>query len=80
MRYIDFINYMIRLEIRPEMRPGASGVVRVCAIEGKTAIVVVASYRSVSRNPIHFKDLPRTLRALSRGFKTFYYWPTRTPL
>ena len=42
---------MIRLEIRH------GGAIRVCTVEGKTAIVVVASYRSVLRNPIHFKVL-----------------------
>ena len=30
---------------------------RVCAIKDKTAVVVVASYRSVSRNPVRFKAL-----------------------
>ena len=30
---------------------------RVCAIEGKTAVVVVASYRSVLRKPVSFKAL-----------------------
>ena len=29
----------------------------VCVIEDKTAVVVVASYRSVSRNPVRFKAL-----------------------
>ena len=29
----------------------------VCAIEDKTAAVVVASYRSVPRNPVRFKAL-----------------------
>ena len=29
----------------------------MCAIEDKTAVVVVASYRSVSRNPVRFKAL-----------------------
>ena len=42
---------MIRLEIRH------GGVMRVCAIKDKTAVVVVASYRSVSRNPVRFKAL-----------------------
>ena len=46
---------MIRLEIGLEIRHG--GVMRVCAIEDKTAVVVVASYRSVSRNPVRFKAL-----------------------
>ena len=44
---------MIRLEIGLEMRHG--GVMRVCAIEDKTAVVVVASYRSVARNSVRFK-------------------------
>ena len=30
----------------------------VCVTEDKTAIVVVASYSSVSRNPVNFKALP----------------------
>ena len=29
----------------------------MCAIEDKTAVVVVASYRNVSRNPVCFKAL-----------------------
>ena len=29
----------------------------VCVIEDKTAVVVFASYRSVSSNPVHFKAL-----------------------
>ena len=33
-------------------------VIRVCAIEDKTAVVVVAaSYHNVSRNPVRFKAL-----------------------
>ena len=46
---------MIRLEVGLEIRH--SGVMRVCAIEDKTVIVVVLSYRSVSRNPVRFKAL-----------------------
>ena len=46
---------MIRLEIRVDIRHG--GVMRACAIEDKIALVVVASYRSVSRNPVRFKAL-----------------------
>ena len=46
---------MIRLEIGLQIRHG--GVTRVCAIEDKTAVVVVASYRSVSSNPVRFKAL-----------------------
>ena len=49
---------MIRLEIGLEIRH--SGVMSLCAIEDKTAVVVVASYRSVSRNPVPFKALPRS--------------------
>ena len=37
------------------------------AIENKTAVVVVASYRSVSRNPIPFKALIRNKQYLQRG-------------
>ena len=33
---------------------------RVCATEDKTAAVIVASYRNVSRNPIHFEALLKT--------------------
>ena len=33
----------------------------VCATEDRTAIVVVASYRSVSRNPVRFKALVQAL-------------------
>ena len=32
-------------------------VMRVCATEDKNAVVVVASYRSVSRNSVRFKAL-----------------------
>ena len=46
---------MTRLEIGLEIRHG--GVMRVCAIKDKTAVVVVASYCSVSRNPVRFKAL-----------------------
>ena len=46
---------MIRLEIGLEIRH--CGVMSLCAIEDKTAVVVVASYRSVSRNPVRFKAL-----------------------
>ena len=46
---------MIILEIGIEIRHG--GVMRACAIEDKAAIVVVASYRSVIRNPVRFKAL-----------------------
>ena len=38
------MNYMIRLEIRLEIRH--NGVMRVCVIKDKTAVVVVASHRS----------------------------------
>ena len=51
----SFINYMIRLEIGFEIRH--RGAMSLWAIEDKTAVVVVASYRSVSRNPVHFKAL-----------------------
>ena len=47
---------MITLGIGLEIRH--RGVIRVCAIEDKTAVVVfAASYRSVSRNPVRFKAL-----------------------
>ena len=46
---------MIRLEIGLEIRH--SGVMRVCAIGAKTAVVAGASYRSVSRNRVCFKAL-----------------------
>ena len=43
---------MIKLEIRH------SGVINeVCGVEDKTVVVAVASYYSVSRNPIRFKAL-----------------------
>ena len=48
---------MIRLEIGLEIRH--RGVMSLCAIEDKTVVVVVASYRSVSRNPVRFKALLR---------------------
>ena len=46
---------MIRLEIGLEIRH--RGVMSLCAIEDKAVVVVVASYRSVSRNPVLFKVL-----------------------
>ena len=46
---------MIRLTIGLEIRHDE--VMRVCTTEDKTAVVVVASYRSVSRNPVRFKAL-----------------------
>ena len=51
--YTDFINYTIRLEVGLEIRHG--GVMRVCVIEDKTAIVIAASYHSVSRNSVRFE-------------------------
>ena len=49
---------MIRLEIGLEIRH--RGVMSLCTIEDKTAVVVVASYRSVSTNPVRLKALPKT--------------------
>ena len=51
---------MIRLEIRHH------GVMSLSAIEDKTAVVVVvvASYRSVSRNPVRFKALVTELYSM----------------
>ena len=49
------IRLEIGLEIGLEIRHG--GVMRVCAIQDKTAVIVVASYRSVSRNLVRFKAL-----------------------
>ena len=49
------MNYMIRLEIGLKLRQ--DGVMKVCAIEDKTAFLVVESYRSVSRNLVSFKPL-----------------------
>ena len=46
---------MIGLDIGLVIRHG--GVIRVCAIEDKTAVVVVVSYRNVSKNPVRFKAL-----------------------
>ena len=60
---------MIRLKIRLDIRH--DGVMTVCAIEDKTAIVVVASYRSVSRNSVRFKALTATL--YSRRFLTDFF-------
>ena len=44
---------MIRIEIGLEIRH--CGVISLCAIEDKSVVVGVASYHSVSRNPICFK-------------------------
>ena len=52
---------MIRLEVELEIRH--RGVMNLCAIEDKTA-VVVASYPGVSRNPLHFKGLERTFHLM----------------
>ena len=47
---------MITLRIGLKIRH--RGVRRVCAIEDKTAVIVIAaSYRNVSRNPVRFKAL-----------------------
>ena len=46
---------MIRLEIGLEIRHDE--VIRVCATKDKTAVVVVASYRIVSRNRVRFESL-----------------------
>ena len=46
---------MIRLEI--ELEFGHRGVMSLCAIEDKTAVVLVVSYLSVLRNPVGFKAL-----------------------
>ena len=48
---------MLKLEIGLKIRH--RGVMSLCAIEDKTAVVVVAWYRSVSRNPVRFKALSR---------------------
>ena len=37
----------------------------MCVIEDKTAVVAVASYRSVLRNPVRFKALMRGPRNMS---------------
>ena len=54
---------MIRLEIGLEIRH--RGVMSLCAIENKTAVVVVTSYCSVSRNPVRFKALYLNLREVT---------------
>ena len=46
---------MILLEIWLEIRH--RGVMSLSLTEDKTAVVVVASYGGVSRNPFHFKAL-----------------------
>ena len=53
---------MIRLKTGVKIRHDE--VTRVCAIEDKSAVVVVASYGSVSRNPDCFKAL---IIAMSRN-------------
>ena len=60
---------MIRLKIGFEIRHG--GLMNVCATEGKTAADVVASYRSVSRNPVRFK----TWHAHREGVGDRFYLP-----
>ena len=64
-----FINYMIRLEIELEIRH--RGVMSLCRIEDKSAVVVVASYRSVSRNSVRFKAMSHTNFDLSKNIDTF---------
>ena len=46
---------MVRLEMGLEIRH--RGVMSLYAIEDKTAVVIVASYRSFSRNPVRFKAM-----------------------
>ena len=41
---------------------------RVCEIEDRTFVVVVASYRSVSRNPVRFKALSYNINMAFAGF------------
>ena len=49
---------MMKLEIRLESGSRSDMVEQLCVIEDKTAVViVVASYHSVSRNPVRFKAL-----------------------
>ena len=60
-----FIKHMIRPEIGLKIRH--RGVMSLCAIEDKTAVVVVASYRSVSRNPVRFKALDSMAGPFSAG-------------
>ena len=54
---------MIRLEIGLEIRH--RGVMSMCTTGDKTVVVVVASYRSVSRNPVRFNALPSTNRKMT---------------
>ena len=44
-------------QTRDRAKDQTSGVMSLCAIEDKTAVVVVASYCSVSRNLVRFKAL-----------------------
>ena len=60
LRFIDF-NYMIRLEIGLETNICVE-MTEVCVIKDKTAVVVVASYRSVPRNPVRIKALVESHR------------------
>ena len=53
LRSIDF-NHLIRLGDRARDRHSEE-ITEVCSTEDKTAVVVVASYRSVSRNPVSFR-------------------------
>ena len=50
---------MIKLEIRDR------GMMSLCATEEKTTVVVVASYRSVSSNPVRLKTLVVTLQTVA---------------
>ena len=51
---------------------------RVCAIEDKTAVIVVVLYRSVSRNPVRFKALDTSLLRGSVDFRGFFPCHPRT--
>ena len=65
---------MIRLEIGLGIRHGGvewSGVTMVCAIEDKTAVVVVVSSRIVSRNPVRFKALIQSYSLISHRLEIY---------
>ena len=75
LRSIDF-NYTIRLEIGLE----SDMVLRVCVIEDETAVVVVASYRSVSRNPFVSRHWQATKSKPSLPYSSFVRTKTLHPL
>ena len=65
LRSIDFFNCRVRLEIGLKSKMVEKRL-KVYAIEDKTVVVVVASYRCLSRNPVRFKALVASYELFTR--------------